>query len=285
MSFFGLFNYNKPGPGVSKDYYEPPMKVFFSVFFRKFWKMVMLNLMYFVCTIPLWVILFVPTMTGFDENQVLMQYNSQILVFLLISVVGLPFFNTGFAFILRNFSRENHAWLWHDFVDKVKANFKQAFALFIIDAFVVFTAIVNINFYAQVDTSGNMMLLFAKSIALVAYTIYFMMHYFIYTIMVTFDLKLKHILKNALIMTFVKLPRNVGITALLYIIGALVFGVGAPIGIILSLFIMCIFVNYIVTFNAVSLVDKYLMPFDDDEDTEEESCFSDDRTVTAKNDE
>jgi len=108
-----------------------------------------------------------------------------------------------------------------------------------------------------------------------------MMHYFIYTIMVTFDLNLKGILKNSLILTFVKLPRNIGITLLIYIIGALLFGISSGIGVLLCVIIACIFVNYIATFNAVSLVDKYLMPFDD-EDDEDESCFSDEQLITDK---
>ena len=62
---------------------------------------------------------------------------------------------------------------------------------------------------------------------------------------------------------------------------------GAGLGFILSLFIMCIFVNYIVTFNAVSLVDKYLMPFDDEDEDggEDEACFSDDKVIATKLDE
>lgn len=281
-----FFNYNKPGPGVSKDYYEPPMKVFFSVFFRKFWKMIVLNLMYMVCTIPLWFLLFLPQTGTVDESRILSQYNAQILVFMYISVIGLPIFNTGFAFILRNFSRETHAWVWHDFITKIKDNFKQSFGLLVIDAVITVVALVNISFYSQI-ASDSMLFLVAKVVAIVAFLIYFMMHYFIYTIMVTFELKLKYILKNALILTFVKLPRNIAIAALLYVIGALVFSMGAGLGFILSLFIMCIFVNYIVTFNAVSLVDKYLMPFDDeDEDSgEDEACFSDDKVIATKLDE
>jgi len=282
MSFFGLFNYNKPGPGVRKDVYEPPMKIFFGVFFRKFWKMISLNIMYFISTLPIWFLLFLPTMLSevTDEN-ILSNYNSQILIFMLIAVVGLPVFNTGFAYILRNFSRQNHAWIWHDFWDKVKSNFKQSIALTVIDIVVLFVGVVNVTFYSNNEVINGNVAFLLKSIVVMTFGIYYMMHYFIYTIMVTFDLNLKGILKNSLILTFVKLPRNIGITLLIYIIGALLFGISSGIGVLLCVIIACIFVNYIATFNAVSLVDKYLMPFDD-EDDEDESCFSDEQLITDK---
>lgn len=54
MAFFGLFNYSKPGPGVDKN--GPKKKrffLFFELYFRKFWKMIELNLLFLVCCIPI----------------------------------------------------------------------------------------------------------------------------------------------------------------------------------------------------------------------------------------
>jgi hypothetical protein len=45
--FFGLFDYNKEGPGVYLN--EPPkgpFKTFFTVLGRKFWKIITVNIMY-----------------------------------------------------------------------------------------------------------------------------------------------------------------------------------------------------------------------------------------------
>ena len=51
--FFGLFNYDKEGPGISKD--APKKKtivVFFETFFRNFWKFITINLIYSLISIP-----------------------------------------------------------------------------------------------------------------------------------------------------------------------------------------------------------------------------------------
>ncbi|MHB1453545.1 MAG: YesL family protein [Saccharofermentanales bacterium] len=51
--FFGLFDYNKEGPGVYLN--EPPkgpFKTFFAVLGRKFWKVITVNMMYVMFSIP-----------------------------------------------------------------------------------------------------------------------------------------------------------------------------------------------------------------------------------------
>ena len=48
-----LFDYNTPGKGVSKD--EPPKKgiaLFWDIFIRRFWKLVSLNALYLLFSIP-----------------------------------------------------------------------------------------------------------------------------------------------------------------------------------------------------------------------------------------
>ena len=51
--FFGLFNYEKEGPGISKN--APKKKgfiVFFETFFRNFWKFIVINLVYGLISLP-----------------------------------------------------------------------------------------------------------------------------------------------------------------------------------------------------------------------------------------
>ena len=51
--FFGLFNYEKEGPGISKN--APKKKtfiVFFETFFRNFWKFITINLVYDLISVP-----------------------------------------------------------------------------------------------------------------------------------------------------------------------------------------------------------------------------------------
>lgn len=261
----GIFNFSKEGPGVSKDLYETPMQIFFGVLFRKFWKFIRISLMYFVSTIPLWGLLFVVS-----TNDIVTKASMYGLLFIIISVIGCPLFNTGFAFVFRNFSRQRHAWIFHDLIQNIKKNIKQSFALLLLDIFMAVMAFSCYVFYSNPELSGGTLFSILSVFYLIVFTVYFMMHYFIYTIMVTFDMKFSEILKNSFLLTVMKLPRNVGITVLLFLIGYVMFGFGAFTGVILSALFFSAFANYTVTFNAVSLMDKYLMPEEeeDDDDTE-----------------
>ena len=56
----GIFNsnYSKPGPGVDKN--APPKKglnLFYEIFFRKFWDIIKLNLLYALTLLPTFAIL------------------------------------------------------------------------------------------------------------------------------------------------------------------------------------------------------------------------------------
>ena len=51
--FFGLFNYEKAGPGISKN--APKKKaflIFFETFFRNFWKFITINFVYSLLSLP-----------------------------------------------------------------------------------------------------------------------------------------------------------------------------------------------------------------------------------------
>jgi hypothetical protein len=53
--FFGLFDYNKPGPGVPNPEDVPPKSpfvVFFEILQRKFWSLVKVNLMFLLFNLP-----------------------------------------------------------------------------------------------------------------------------------------------------------------------------------------------------------------------------------------
>ena len=64
MAFFGLFNYNKPGPGVDKgETNKNRFFHFFELYFRKFWKLLELNLLFLLCCVP--IVTIGPAIAGF----------------------------------------------------------------------------------------------------------------------------------------------------------------------------------------------------------------------------
>jgi uncharacterized membrane protein YesL len=125
----------------------------------------------------------------------------------------------GITYILRNYAREEHAWLLSDWWQHTKSNFWQAMVVWIIDLIVVVVLATAFRFYAGMG--GPM--IYLSGIVIVVSIVYVMMHFYIYQLMVTFKNSIRHIFKNALILTLEKSPRN-----MLMLVVLLVIHIGIP---------------------------------------------------------
>lgn len=232
----GLFsgNYSKAGPEVSKDALEKNrFFLFFELLGRKFSKMIPLNMMYFVTLLPLalGVFLSLRTNPAVMENGALnaetwgkvplIVFSGDIvgLVALAVSLFVTGPATCGFTYVLRNMQRQEHAWVFSDFREHFAKNFKQGVAMSVIDLTAAFLLYVAFCFYAYtmpVTMPGSSALAsVAKYFIIVLSAVFAIMHFYIYTMIVTFDMKLKDIFKNALIFTFAKLPINILLSAII----------------------------------------------------------------------
>ncbi len=176
MAFFGLFNYNKPGPGVDKgETNKNRFFFFFELYFRKFWKLLELNLLFLLCCIP-------------------------------IVTIGPAI--AGFTYILRNYADERPTFLVSDFFEAFRKNWKQSTGLFFLDLAVSTVAILSLMFYWNNASEGAWMFL-PLGLCLLVLVVMFFMRYYAYLMAVTVELKFRHILKNALIFAFLGLRTNV----------------------------------------------------------------------------
>ena len=101
---------------------------------------------------------------------------------------------------------------------------------------------------------------------LAAAIIYLVMRFYVYHMMLTFDLKGRKILKNALIFTVLGIKRN-----LIAILGLILFGavhfvlikvflsMGITIPIILPFFYAMAIVKFITTYAAFPVIEKYMI--------------------------
>lgn len=209
-------NYAKPGKGVRKrDPNEPRLKVFFDVFPRKLWDLFKLNLLYVAVSLPFIIITMLvsgvisaPIINNISmsmgETEII-GYDTFIRIavtFLFMIFMGFGPITAGFSYIIREYACERPCWLISDFFERTKSNFKQGMLLWIIDLVLLFVFTVAYGFYGQ---SGNMVF---QYIILLVSLVYIMMHIYIYQIMITFNLPLKHILKNSFLMTMGKAPIN-----------------------------------------------------------------------------
>ena len=185
MAFPKFFNPTKEGPGVSKN--GPKKKSFFlfwELYFRKFFKLIEANLLYILFSLPL-------VTTGLAE--------------------------VGLTYITRNYAREKHAFLWGDFIDTIKKNWKQALPIGLINAIVHGVLVIDIIYYLNLDTAATVTQVLLGAAAILLFLVFTFMRYYIPMMIITFKLSWKQLYKNALIFAFAAIWRNLLITAVLAI--------------------------------------------------------------------
>lgn len=299
LTKMGLFNgYLKEGPGVSKNQKEKHrFFLFFELFGRKFSKLIFLNILYVAMLIPLIIGLFSSLMINpqlFGEEginiailttQPIIQFSGNIpgmIIFALSLFLAGPA-TAGFTYVIRNFQREEHAWVLSDFFEHFRKNFKQATAMAFLDAIVYFLLYVALVFYTFMlkDVNPGMVKLTPVLIAAVCVIaiIYTWMHFYIHTMMVTFDLKLKDILRNSMLFAIGKLPLNLLVTIICAaVVLASIYYIF--IGAILAVIITVSLVGFIIVFSVYPTIDNYLItPAMANVETDEtETTFSDEIT-------
>lgn len=300
--FFGLFDYSKPGPGVPKDAPpKAPIVVFFEILQRKFWNIVKVNLMSVLFNIPitflgmliLEVILPIEITQDNAASNVIVKF---ILMTILMcsSMVVIGPVQAGITYILRNYSREEHAFLWGDFKETALKNMKQSLIIGTINLFMTFFMIWSLRAYILLSSQGMIMTIGA-TLLFVAFTIFACMNMYIYPIMITFDLKVKQIYKNALIFAVIKFLPNLGILLLNCFLILLSFGAIIPfnpvIGVILYLFVTVGLTGFITNFHVYPKLKKYMISRiedeeeDDDDEEDDEDEEDDDDSDDAQSDE
>ena len=248
--FFGLNNYTRPGPGVSKDAPEKKRIVlFFELYFRKFWKLIQVNFLFLLACLPF----FIPFIVF-----ILLRSASPVLYFLsLIPLAGIGPAVSGMTYILRNFAREEHAFIWMDFWDTYKSNWKQSAVVMLINIVAAFVLYVSISFYSA--NLGKMQLMVLPlAFCIFAAVILLFMQYYLYTMIITFRLTLKQLYKNAFIFSVVGVFRNILTTLFCALIGfaACYF---IPLIFVFVPTILLSTIGFIISFNSWPLIDRYMI--------------------------
>ena len=202
-------------------------------------------------------------------------------------------FTAGLSYVTRNWARDEHAFIWSDFKDAVKENWKQSLVLSAITSLLPLAAYVGYRFYGRMAANQALMVI-PQVLVLMIGAIWAISITYMYPLAVTYDLKMKGLLRNGLLLGIARLPFSVGIR-LLHCVPALlavavVFllnlnpvvvllvlgGYYAIIGFGLSRFITASYTNavfdkYINSRIEGAKVNQGLRQEDDEEEDEEES--------------
>ncbi len=275
----GLFHsYTKEGKGVEKRAMRPIRPLyFFELFFRKFGKLIQLNLLYVLMTLPIWISVFLYLLSDkmlYDPTVVYIgEFISSIgLIFILFSPLIGPA-TAGATYLLRCFATEMPVFLWAEFFEHFKKNFKQATLLTIINGLLILSFSYTIVYGNEpLYFFGSSMTLSVLQLPLLIVNIIFIfINYYAYTMMVTFELKLSAIIKNSFIFALAKLPLNLFVLILVSLISY--FSFFKPfIGIVLLILIIYILCGFLVVFSIYPTIEKHmLIPVQEQTKIEEKS--------------
>ncbi len=225
MEGFKFRKDKKSTKGISKVQKEQNGFVrFFSLYFRKLWILTILNAMYFLFCIP--IVTFGPATAAFSK-------------------------------ILRNISQERPIFIFSDFWQAFKSNFKHSFLLGIIDVVLMVSLTYAIIFYGSLSIKSPAYLIVLMFVAMIVFTVV-MMHFYIYFMMVSANLKLSEIIKNSLILAMSEAKIN--IITLLSVAGSIfVFVMLYPYSFVIIPFLPLSFIGFIVAFNSYPIIRKYVI--------------------------
>ncbi len=122
-------------------------------------------------------------------------------------------FTSGLSYITRNWARNEHAFIWSDFKDAVKDNWKQGLVLSTITSVLPVLVYVGWEFYGQMAGQNPIMFVPQVLIALIA-LIWAISITYMHPLAVTYELKMKDVIRNGVLLAIARLPMSVGIRLL-----------------------------------------------------------------------
>ncbi len=116
----------------------------------------------------------------------------------------------GLTYVTRNFARDQHAWVWSDFLDAVKSNWKQGMLMGLIKGLLMMLAYVVVSLYFQLYQVEGGLQYYALGWLMVGISaLGLMADIYIWPMIISYDLKLRHIIRNSIVLAVARLPWSV----------------------------------------------------------------------------
>lgn len=299
---FNIFSrmYGTDGPGVSKDELrvleEPTLKNCFKLLWRKLWKLTSVNMVYILGNFPLAFLLLymgkftqIPTsapaypvysalygsilaspspvsasLAGIFGRTGTVYVNSTLswiflaLSFLVIFTFGVV--NVGCTRIIRSMIREEPIFFWSDFFEAVRKNLRQGIIFGVFDAIICVMLVFDILWF-NANSGGTVMLVYLI-VSWATAILYAMMRMYIYLMMITFDLSMPKLLKNALLFAALGIKRNLlALIASVFVV-VMIYGLMImflPIGIVAALLFLVAIPAYFSAYAAYPKIHEVMI--------------------------
>ncbi len=172
--------------------------------------------------------------------------------------------NVGSTYVLRSMVRSEPVYVWSDYFYAIKKNLKQGFIFGIIDFIIIAVLIFDIMWFSGNTGSFGQDVMYFCTVGLAL--LYVFMRFYLYIMLITFDLSNFKLLKNALIFTTIGIKRNIlgglGIllmAALNIALIILLLPMGMVVPLILPLFYFMSFASFISVYTAYPSIQKYMI--------------------------
>ncbi len=249
MGLFDRFYYGKAGKAdyTPDDLPTTRRQLFFEVLKTRFWSLMRVNLLQLIFWLPF---LFITMLTlmqlnnmaavialeGGDTSQLSsLLYTYCLLLIPCLLITGPS--SAAAARVTRNWARDQHAFLWSDFWEAFRENWKQALAVSAITSVMPLLMYVGYVFYGNLAQQTPAMFILQIMVIVVG-LIWALMLTFLYPMMVGYQMSLGTLLRNALLLTFGRFPFVAGIRLLtllpIFIALAVVLLLGSAYGLLFT---------------------------------------------------
>ena len=310
------FYYGKSGKGDYTPENLPTNRwqLFWEMLRVRLSALVRLNLMYVVPWLPTMIVLMIGALSFLTSLNNMVDSGEMIAVGELLGGVVAPTllllvpcititgpFTSGVCYVTRNWARDEHAFIWSDFKDAVKENWKQSLVISFVTSLVPLMLYVCWNFYGAMANSNAFMVVPQVLTMMIGLMWCLGVTYF-HPLIVSYKLRMRDVIRNGLLLAVARLPMSIGLRllhALPMIIGVVLMLFVSPMYCMLGLFAYYLLIGFSLSrfvtasyTNAVfdkyinakiegAVVNRGLYVPDDDDDEDEESGEDDSASPQA----
>ncbi len=190
----------------------------------------------------------------------------------LLIIFTFGYVNVGTTYILRNIVKGEPIFFWHDFWYAIKRNKLQGMILGILD--LLFIGLIFYDVWTYALNTGIQLFNIFFWITIAISLFYIIMRFYLYILLVTFDLSIFKILKNSLIFMILGIKRNLMALLGIVFVSFMTFMICyylPTLGIIIPLTIFFGFCSYMSCYAAYPKIKEIMIdPYYDEEEDEEE---------------
>lgn len=235
------FYYGKSGKGdyEKEDLPENRWQLFWEMLKIRLSGLFRLNLLYAVAWIPAMLVVFGAVWNGYTGLAAFLELQDaaaqgaaeaafmgmaqfqdwikaltlQTLLLLIPCIALTGPFTAGLAYVTRNWARDEHAFIWSDYWEAVKGNWKQGLLVSVITGFMPLILYVCWSFYGDL-AQGNALFMVPQFLSVGLVVLWLCALLYLYPLMVTYRLRFGELVRNGVFLAIGRLPMTVGLKLL-----------------------------------------------------------------------